>query len=199
LNNAGEKMKNQPKAIVLSALVFSLLLSGCSSGQVFEPTMTPPPTIINTPSQLLSTPTVAVSPYIGLSYPPVPEGWQESRGSVTYSANELSYSIQDLRQEDKQMLWFLKSTRHDANGSATWIVLDVLVGSGMKGSGGFVWFICQTGDKPDTEIVVLGESSKVKVGVIDIIHQAWRASHETEHFVPISTTGIICVDDTIYN
>ena len=189
-------MKNQPKAIVLSALVFSLLLSSCGSGQLFGPTITSTPTITNTPSQLLSTPTLAASQYIGVAYPPLPGGWRESKGSVTYSSNELAYSIQDLRQEDKQMLWFLKSTRHDAQGSATWIVLDVLVRSEMKEPGGFVWFICQTGDKPDSEIVVLGESSKV--GVIDIIHRAWRANHETEHFEPISTTGIVCVDDTIY-
>ena len=49
-------MKNQPKAIVLSALVFSLLLSGCGSGQLFGPTITPTPTITNTSAELLSTP-----------------------------------------------------------------------------------------------------------------------------------------------
>ena len=188
-------MKNQPKAIVLSALVFSLLLSSCGSGQLFGPTITSTPTITNTPSQLLSTPTLATSQYIGVAYPPLLRGWREGKGSVTYSSNELTYAIQELRQEDKQMLWFLKSTRHDAQGSATWIVLDVLVRSEMKEPGGLVWFICQMGDKPDSEIVALGESSKV--GVIDTIHRAWRANHETEHFEAILTTDIVCVDDTM--
>jgi len=43
-NNTGGIMKIQYNAITKSILLFSLLLSGCSSGQLFESTVTPTPT-----------------------------------------------------------------------------------------------------------------------------------------------------------
>jgi len=134
--------------------------------------------------------------YIGTAYPPLPEGWKQGRQTITFSSAEGEYAIVELWQEDQQMLWFLKSTGRDAQGHLTWTVVDMLVRSEIKEKGGFLWSACKLGDKPDDEIVALGESKTPKM---DPIHLAWRADHNTGHFEPISIEGLICVDENAVN
>ena len=132
------------------------------------------------------------SEYIGLPYPPVPEGWQTGLGLISAAVGETSFSIQELEKADQQMLWFMKLTGRDSQGKSSWVVLDVLIRSEIKEPGGLILTICQIGDKPDTEIVALGEGNKQ---VITTINRAWRANHVTRRFEPISTDGIICVEE----
>jgi hypothetical protein len=143
------------------------------------------------PSPVPAQPSLA-SKYIGLPYPPLPEGWQAGLGGISATAGATDFSIQVLEKADEQMLWFLKLTGRDSQGKASWVVLDVLSRSEIKEPGGLILYICQNGDKPDTEIVALGEGN---TQVITKINRAWRANHITGRFEPISTEGITCIEE----
>jgi len=67
-------MENRYKAIVISVLVFSLLLSGCGPGQLFGPTTTASPTITNTPTPTSTpTPTATFTPTATVTFTPTPK------------------------------------------------------------------------------------------------------------------------------
>ncbi len=136
----------------------------------------------------------AASPYIGVAYPPLPQGWEEGRGALAATVGDVDYAVQELTQARQQMLWFMKSTGRDAQGHIVWVVTDVLVRSDVPEPGGLIWGFCTLNDQPDEEIVALGE---VKAARMEIVNRAWRANHTTGRFEPIATTGIVCEDETI--
>lgn len=167
------------------ALVTVISLSGCSAS--------PSPASVTKPGAA-ATSVPAASPYIGVTYPPLPQGWEEGRGALAATVGEVDYAVQELVQAKQQMLWFMKSTGRDAQGHAIWVVTDVLVRSDVPEPGGLIWGFCTLNDQPDEEIVALGA---VKAARMDTLQRAWRANHVTGHFEPIATTGIVCEDETI--
>jgi hypothetical protein len=185
--------------IVCAALAIGLSVLGCNllstavPGPTGSPTVTslPIPAPTTEPSPMPAQPSLAAK-FIGLPYPPAPEGWLAGLGGISASVGDTSFSIQELEKADEQMLWFMKLTGRDSQGKASWVVLDVLIRSEIKDPGGLILYICQIGDKPDTEIVALGEGS---TQVITTINRAWRANHVTGRFEPISTEGIVCVEE----
>jgi hypothetical protein len=136
----------------------------------------------------------AASPYIGVAYPPLPQGWEEGRGALAATVGDVDYAVQELTQAKQQMLWFLKSTGRDAQGHVKWIVTDVLNRSDVPEPGGLIWGFCTLNDQPDEEIAALGE---VKAARMEAVTRAWRANHTTGRFESIATTGIVCEDETI--
>jgi hypothetical protein len=171
--------------LVAVTLVIAIGLSGCSASPSSAPRTAIAPA---------TKPGVTVSPYIGVTYPPLPQGWEEGRGALAATVGEVDYAVQELVQAKRQMLWFMKSAGRDAQGHTLWVVTDVLVRSDVPEPGGLIWGFCTLNDQPDEEIVALGE---VKAARMDTIQQAWRANHTTGHFEPIATTGIVCEDETI--
>ncbi len=143
---------------------------------------------------LRATPAAATSPYISAKYPPPPTGWQDGRAASTATVGDVDYSVQEFVQGTQQMLWFMKSTGHDAQGHRTWVVTDVLLRSDLKESGSLTWGSCTLNDQPDEEIVALGN---VQAARLENATHAWRANHITGHFEPIATTGSVCEDETI--
>ncbi len=63
-------MKGRSNGTLILILVFSLLISGCGSGQLSGPTFTPSPTATSTPPSL--TPTVTTTPTIIATFTPEP-------------------------------------------------------------------------------------------------------------------------------
>lgn len=184
---------------VFVALAVGFIILGCNLLSTPVPSPTGSPAVPFTPilaptteSSPMPAQTSAASKYIGLPYPPAPEGWQAGLGGISASAGATDFSIQELEKAGEQMLWFLKLTERDSQGKASWVVLDVLIRSEIKEPGGLISFICQIGGKPDTEIVALGEGD---TQVITTINRAWRANHVTGRFEPISTEGIVCVEE----
>jgi hypothetical protein len=170
--------------LVGAAFTITISLAGCSTASSSGTLKTGAP----------ASTALAVSPYIGTTYPPVPSGWQDGRAALTTTVGDVDYSVQELTQADRQMLWFMKSTGRAAQGQLNWVITDVLNHSDIKEPGGLIWGFCTLNDQPDEEIVALGE---VKAARMDTIYRAWRANHATGRFEPIVATGIVCEDETI--
>jgi len=171
-------------------LVTVISLSGCSASSSPAPR-----TVIASATKPGATTSIpAASPYIGVAYPPLPQGWQDGRAALTATVGDVQYIAQELVQADQQMLWFMKSTGRDAQGQFTWVVTDVLTRSDIKESGSLIWGSCTLNDAPYEEIVGLGER---KDGVMENVQRAWRANHVTGRFEPMATTGIVCQDEPI--
>jgi hypothetical protein len=177
--------------LAIVVLLIAISMSGCSAAPTPAPRTVAAPQI-NPGSIVPIMP--AVSPYIGVAYPPLPSGWEEGRGALAATVGDVDYVVQELVQADQQMLWFLKSTGRDAQGHIIWVVTDVLVRSDVPEPGGLIWGFCTLNDQPDEEIVALGE---VKAARMETVNRAWRANHATGRFEPIATTGIVCEDETI--
>ncbi len=143
---------------------------------------------------------------IGLSYPPLPVGWESVGGAITFStcdpsaprcsAGDETYDVAHWRQTNpaaetaEELLLFGKQLGYDLEGQPIWTVLDVLVGSEAGGTN-WLWGGCRMGDSPavDDEIVALYSI------ITDPSSPAWRANHLTGRFESISTQGLICVDE----
>lgn len=140
--------------------------------------------------------------YIGIVWPPFPEGWDSSGGALTYSncdfgspcpEGEESYVVSQWQRTDgteESLLVFGKLVRRDEEGRAYHQVLDMLVSSEIGGSN-WLWQGCRVGDSAgtDNEIVAL-------YGIVqDPSTPAWRANHLTGRFEPVSTEGLTCVDE----
>ena len=175
----------------VAVLIIAISLSGCSAASTPAIRTTAAPKTTPGSSVPLKP---AASPYIGVAYPPLPQGWEEGRGALAATVGEVDYAVQELVQAKQQMLWFLQSTGRDAQGHITWQVTDILVRSDVPEPGGLIWGFCTLNDQPDEEIVALGE---VKAARMEIVHRAWRANHTTGRFEPIATTGIVCEEETI--
>lgn len=148
--------------------------------------------------------------YIGFTYPPLPEGWEDIGGAITFSncafgspcaSGEETYAVAQWRRTDQPqetaetLLLFKKLVGYDLEGRKPfWVVLDILVGSEIGGSN-WLWQGCRVGGnlEIDNEIVAL-------YGIItDPSSPLWRANHLTGRFEPISPDGITCVDENAVN
>ncbi|HMB22824.1 MAG TPA: hypothetical protein VKP08_08350, partial [Anaerolineales bacterium] len=142
--------------------------------------------------------------FVGLTYPPMPEGWESVSGALTWSdcvincpPSEQTYGVAYWRQTNpangtgEGLLTFDKLVGRKADGSPIWTILDVLVGSEVGGSH---WLFqgCRVNgsETTDNEIVPLYSI------VLDPSAPAWRANHLTGRFEPISAEGITCIDNS---
>lgn len=193
------------------------LLAACNMGaspreQALEATVAALQTqMVNSPVPVIpATATPVPTPdwrkqLVGLTYPPIPEGWESVGGALTWSdcivnecpPSEQTYGVAHWRQVNpasgagEELLTFEKLVGRDADGGAIWTVLDVLVGSEVGGSR-WLWQGCRLNDSvvADDEIVPLYSI------VLDPSAPAWRANHLTGRFEPISAEGITCIDNS---
>jgi hypothetical protein len=116
--------------IVSMALAIGLIVLGCNllstavPGPTGSLTVTSLPILAPTtePSLAPAQPSLAAQ-YIGLPYPPVPEGWLAGLGGISAYVGDTSFSIQELEKADKHMLWFMKFTGQSLQ-LVAWILHD---------------------------------------------------------------------------
>jgi len=186
-------MKTQMK-IALWVGIMVLLLTACGQLQSAPtPTDTPEPTATatqsptNTPA-VVSTESAApeeIENYIGLSYPPLPDGLSQGFSMVIQDSNDYGLSL--VSDGANRMLWMEKLTNYDSSGIPSWEIQDVLdlsiveTGVILSPDG------CFLNGQPDNEIFVIGKNG--------IILSAWRANTTSNVFEVISTDGIECHSD----
>ena len=201
---------------VLLVGIITLLFSSC--GQLENaPTPTNRPEIVVTSTEiatntpvLIATSTVIVakglvpekfSKYIGLNYPPLPDGISQNFGLVIWNSNDYGLSL--VSDGENKMLWLNKLTRHDSSGKAYWEVKDILELPNIESDVVLIPDGCLLNGEFDYEILVIGKwDDEVFVSrymTNDKILLAWRANTILNVFEVISTNGIECHADNATN
>lgn len=188
-------MNKQLKNLILAAMTI-LILSAC--GQVQNPSV-PESSVVEDP---ISMPVVVSEPvggipaagladepdfskYIGLTYPPSPEGLTDVFSMIIQDSDVYSLSL--VIDGANKMLWLSEITHYDTNGSAYWEVKDVLSLSNLEAGLTLLPDGCSLNGQPDSEIFVAGRD--------EVIVHAWRADTALGKFEAIPTDGIRCNSD----
>lgn len=150
----------------------------------------------------------AVARWIGTRHPPLPEDVVYRGGATVGIAGETRYTFRDIVADGRHMLWLERIVDRPADGSAVRVVLDALVVPELARTEGrrFVYGLCGTlpEDAPanpqsedleiDPEIVAIARFAKAPV--LTAVDRAWRADRSDGTFVPLSTSGIGCLNET---
>ena len=180
---------------ILLVIMAAMLLAAC--GQVETP---PVPEAVaaeeptSAPEPLDDNPTAVpaddadsqdLSQYIGLVYPPSPEGLSKGFSMIIFGKD--SYGLSLVIDGSNKMLWLEKVAQYDANGNAIWEVKDVLVLSDLEAGLTLIPDGCSLNGTPDSEIFVAGRNG--------VIVNAWRANTTLGKFEVIPADGIHCDSD----
>jgi hypothetical protein len=125
--------------------------------------------------------------YIGLHYPPLPDGLSEIFGLLISDSND--YSLTLVSDGENKMLWLEKLTHRDPSGKVYWEVKDILELPKVDGDVVLIPDGCLLNKKLDSEIFVIGNVTN------ETILFAWRANTKLGIFEIISANGIECLTD----
>jgi hypothetical protein len=194
-------MNKQTRNFML-ILMIVLLLAACGGMETppapevevtEEPISMPVPIVVSEPVGGIPAAGLAgeqeFSKYIGLAYPPSPEGLTDVFSMIIQDSDVYSLSL--VGDGSNKMLWLSKITHYDTNGSAYWEVKDVLELSDLEA--GLTLFPdgCLLNGVPESEIFVVGRN-----GVVVL---AWRANISLDRFEVIAADGIQCSSDKAVN
>jgi hypothetical protein len=188
-------MNKQMKYIIL-VLMIVLLLAACggtgtpSAPEVAvteEPSTVVPEPVEDIPTAVSSDESASegFSKYIGLVYPPSPEGLVQVFSMLI--ENKQDHSLMMVLDGENKMLWLSRIDHYDESGSAYWEVKDVLVLSNLEAGLTLLPDGCSLNGQPDSEIFVAGRN-----GVVVL---AWRADTTLGKFEVLPTDGIQCNSD----
>jgi len=197
-------MNKQMKNLML-VLVIALLLAACggvetaSAPEVIvteEPASVPEPVAVSDPVEDIPTTVPSdgadseqFSKYIGLNYPPSPEGLTEVFSMLIQDKED--YSLMMVLEGGNKMLWLSKITHYDTDGSAYWEVKDVLALSNLEAGLTLLPDGCFLNGVRDNEILVAGKNGTIRL--------AWRANTMFGKFEAIPADGITCNSDKAVN
>lgn len=183
---------NEKLKITLLVGMLIMLLAACGGTKTPsapEVAVTEQPTSF--PEPVEDIPTVVLidepefSKYIGLVYPPSPQGLSKSFSMMIWHTD--GYGLSLVLDGAAKMLWLEKIVRYDENGSAYWEVMDVLDLTNVETGLTLLPNGCSLNGPPDSEILVAGRN-----GVVVL---AWRADTVLGKFEVIPTEGIQCNSD----
>ena len=186
-------MNMQMKNLML-VLIITLLLAACGGVETTSaPVEMPEPVVVVTESPTSIPTTIppdglapnGSSKYIGLIYPPSPEGLTEVFSMLIQ--NKEDHSLMMVLEGGNKMLWLNKIDHYDENGSAFWEVKDVLALSNLEPGLTLLPDGCSLNGALDNEIIVAGRN-----GVVIL---AWRANMTLDKFEVIPIDGIQCNSD----
>lgn len=182
-------MKPQMKVALFGTLI--LLLAACASA---EPASTLQPVVTENAVEAVTEPAGgavpdAVGKYVGLNYPPLPEGLSDEVSMLIQDAED--YSLWIISDGTNRMMWLGKMTHRDAGGNAFWQVKDTLDLSEMASGTNLLLNGCSLNGTPDHEVLVLGQG--------ETIIRAWRANTTSSLFEEIATVGLECHSDIVVN
>ncbi len=178
-------MNKQMKFALVGIII--VLLSAC--GQV-GPVSTPAQDVVGVKNSPPAVPVTGLAPekfsqYIGLNYPPLPEGLSDDFSMLIQDAED--YSMWLISEGENKMLWLSKMTHRDSNGNAYWEVKDILDLSDLEAGLTLIPDGCSLNGLPDSEILVVGRD--------EVAVSAWRANTALNVFEVIPTDGIECHSD----
>ena len=187
-------MNKQMKNFLLVVMV-AMLLAACGqveTAPVPEVVVTEVPTSAPEPVEDIPTAVPSddadpedFSQYIGLVYPPSPEGLTKGFSMVIFGKD--SYGLSLIIDGANKMLWLEKVVEYGADGSVIWEVKDVLGLSNLEAGLTLIPDGCFLNGTPDSEIFVAGRNG--------VIVNAWRANTALGKFEVIPADGIHCDSD----
>lgn len=184
-------MNAQLKNILLGA---ALLISACGPlGSESTPVVAPEPIVeVTEDPPVVPTDAVAeeralppISSYIGMVYPPFPEGLTKGFSMIIQGSDDNALSF--VSNGAGKMLWLEKHSRYDENGNPYWEVTDVLDLSNIESGAVLIPDGCSLNGRIDNEIFVVAKNETVLL--------AWRANTALDKFEVLATNGITCVSD----
>lgn len=164
--------------------------------------------IPTTTSQMTSTSTIPkmvpdeLRKYIGIHYPPLPDGLAEGFGMLIVPSDIGDYSLSGVHKGDLHMLWLSKQALWKSGGKwyQGWETLDIIFLPVLEGeSEVLIPDGCKINGDLDPEIIVVAvldeEAYNTRYVTNEKIKQAWRANRLAGAFEEIPTDGIECYAD----
>lgn len=198
-------MNKQMKYALVGILI--LLLAACGQmGTTPVPADTPEPVVtvtgnetnipesVASPNPMENTPTADVAnesdpeifnQYVGLNFPPLPNGLSESFSMIIQNSDDHALSL--VLDGANKMLWLSKAVQYDSNGNPHWEVMDVLGLSNVEAGLILLPDGCLLNGARDNEIFVAAKNGAIQF--------AWRANTTLDMFEVLSTDGIECHSD----
>jgi len=174
--------------LILLVLIFGRWGAAFTPAEVLEPTIV----VKNNPTGVPPTmvPTAESAPkvngqYIGLVYPPLPEGLSPGFSMIIQGSDDNGLSF--ISGGAGKMLWLVKVSRYESNDSPIWEVADVLDLSKIESGSVLIPDGCSLNGSIDNEIIVVAKNG--------IVLLAWRADTTSDRFEVLATKGITCDSD----
>lgn len=169
-------------------LLASLLLAGCSTDPPQPPSTTAPPDSSTTaPAD-----TTTLDQYVGVEYPPMPEGVTKRGGALIVppgtSASEAEYAFVKARRGEQHMLWLGRLQHRTPEGEAIFRVADIVAVPDVAEDERFLISGCTVGgDVGYAAVMADGDAEQLTQ-----THHAWRADRETGHLAPADDADVVC-------
>ena len=163
------------------------------------------PVATSSPTELITTPTAVsatglapdeLSKYVGLTYPPLPDGLSEGFGSVI---GDSDFALSIASDNENKMLWLSRLTHHDASGKAFWKIKDIIKLPKLEGDVVLIPDGYLLNGNPDDKVIAIGEwddevfASRYMAN--EKILVAWKTNTDLGIFEELSTNGIECHAD----
>jgi hypothetical protein len=143
-----------------------------------------------------STAASEVSPYVGISEPPLPPGVELLAGAMVDFDPASPLAVSWLRDARGDMLWLERLVSRDAAGVPLWTVVAVerlppLGADDMVVLGGCGEGELAGGGDGDVHAVVRREDREI----LERVSLAWRVDTGAERFVAVPVQGLRCVNE----
>lgn len=140
--------------------------------------------------------------YIGIHYPPLPDGLVEGFGMLIVPSDIGDYSLSGVHKGDLHMLWLSKEAHWKSDGKwyQGWETLDILLLPVLEGENDvLIPDGCKIEGELDPEIIVVAvldeDAYNTRYVTNEKIKRAWRANRVAGAFEEMPTSGIECYAD----
>lgn len=134
--------------------------------------------------------------YVGVTYPPVPDGVEQRGGALAVGpgadAAEAQYAYVDVVTPQGRQLWLGRLQGRDADGEATWRVVDadsVTVGDGEQ----LLIHGCTAGDRAGMAAVMREASTDT----LTEARAAWGVDRTAGRLERVSTADVRCLNEGV--
>ena len=133
--------------------------------------------------------------YRGLTYPPVPDSLQKRGGALAQAPGQeaaiTEHAFADVFDGDAHLLWLSVLRGRDADGEATWEVVDAVEVPEVGPNARFLISGCRTPGR--TAVAAIVEESDRET--LTTVHHAWGVDRAAGRLVTVDTTGVECENE----
>lgn len=142
--------------------------------------------------------------WIGTRHPPVPIGVILLTSATLGSAGQTDFAFHEVSSGAQHLVWLSQQTSRVGAQKPTWTVTDVLVLPEMHSAAVVAIGLCgelhsEAARKPgfedvslDPEIVAIARLEDASI--LTTIERAWRGQRTTGKFMPMSSSGLACLN-----
>ena len=135
--------------------------------------------------------------YVGVVHPPVPDSVVKRGGALAMApgqpATEAQYAFEDVRAGATRMLWLSELQGRNADGRATWRVIDALGVPPLQPDERLLLTNCRTPDR--TGIAAIAQDREQEV--LTNIRRAWAVDRAAGQIVEVDASAVECENEGI--